>query len=120
EGGGPEADEEEAEVPVRRVPASFAARGATSEDADSTGHESQPAKPKDAPKLGHAWSERTHNHGSDRGTFGEQVSGRSDRSRDDAAGGAGEASGRAGEPSGRAGEVSTSASGSVFDDLLGT
>src|SRR5699024_9718357 len=74
EGGGPEADEEEAEVPVRRVPASFAARGATSEDADSTGHESQPAKPKDAPKLGHAWSERTHNHGSDRGTFGEQVS----------------------------------------------
>src|SRR5699024_7987805 len=55
EGGGPEADEEEAEVPVRRVPASFAARGATSEDADSTGHESQPATPKDAPKLGHAW-----------------------------------------------------------------
>src|SRR5699024_11537094 len=65
EGGGPEADEEEAEVPVRRVPASFAARGATSEDADSTGHESPPAKPKDAPKLGHAWRERTHNHGSD-------------------------------------------------------
>ncbi len=39
-------DEEESEAPVRRVPASFAARGATSEDADSTGHESQPAKPK--------------------------------------------------------------------------
>jgi maltokinase len=105
-------NEEEAEVPVRRVPASFAARGATSEDADSTGHESQPAKPKDAPKLGHTRSERTH-HGSDRGTFGEPVSDRSATSRDDAAA-------RSGEPSGRAGEVSTSASGSVFDDLLGT
>src|SRR5690625_1058756 len=112
-------NEEEAEVPVRRVPASFAARGATSEDADSTGHESQPAKPKDAPKLGHTRSERTH-HGSDRGTFGEPVSDRSATSRDDAAARPGEPSGRAGEPSGRAGEVSTSASGSVFDDLLGT
>ena len=112
-------NEEEAEVPVRRVPASFAARGATSEDADSTGHESQPAKPKDAPKLGHTRSERTH-HGSDRGTFGEPVSDRSAASRDDAAARPGEPSGRSGEPSGRAGEVSTSASGSVFDDLLGT
>src|SRR5699024_7007347 len=106
-------NEEEAEVPVRRVPASFAARGATSEDADSTGHESQPAKPKDAPRLGHTWSEPTQNHGSDRGTFGEQLSDRSDTSLDDAAA-------RPDEPSGRAGEVSTSASGSVFDDLLGT
>ena len=66
-------------------PASFAARGATSEDADSTGHESQPAKPKDAPKLGHTWSERSQNSGSDRGTFGEQVSDRSDKARDEAA-----------------------------------
>src|SRR5699024_4341682 len=112
-------NEEEAEVPVRRVPASFAARGATSEDADSTGHDSQPAEPKDAPKLGHTRRERTH-HGNDRGTFGEPVSDRSATSRDDAAARPGEPSGRAGEPSGRAGEVSTSASGSVFDDLLGT
>jgi maltokinase len=78
-------DEEEPEAPVRRVPASFAARGATSEDSDSTEHESQPAKPKGAPKLGHTWSERSQNSGSDRGTFGEQVSDRQDKARDDAA-----------------------------------
>ncbi|WP_420097540.1 maltokinase N-terminal cap-like domain-containing protein [Brevibacterium sediminis] len=106
-------DEEESEAPVRRVPASFAARGATSEDADSTGHESQPAKPKDAPKLGHTWSERSQNSGSDRGTFGEQVSYRSDKSRDDAAA-------RPDESSDKSGDDSKPAGGSVFDDLLGT
>ena len=104
-------DEEEPEAPVRRVPASFAARGATSEDADSTGHGSQPAKPKDAPKLGHTWSERSQNSGSDRGTFGEQVSDRPDKSRDDAAARPDESSDRSGDDS---------SSGSVFDDLLGT
>lgn len=106
-------DEEEPEAPVRRVPASFAARGATSEDADSTGHESQPAKPKDAPKLGHTWSERSQNSGSDRGTFGEQVSDRPDTSRDDAAV-------RPVESSDKSGDDSKPAGGSVFDDLLGT
>ncbi|WP_166821609.1 maltokinase N-terminal cap-like domain-containing protein [Brevibacterium limosum] len=104
-------EEEEPEAPVRRVPASFAARGATSEDSDSTGHESQPAKPKDAPKLGNTWSERSQHSGSDRGTFGEQVSDRSDKSRDDAAARPDESSDRSGDDS---------SSGSVFDDLLGT
>ena len=106
-------EEEEPEVPVRRVPASFAARGATSEDADSTGHESQPTKPKDAPKLGHTWSERSQSSGSDRGTFGEQVSDRQGKSRDDAAAGPDESSERSDDDS-------NSAEGSVFDDLLGT
>ena len=106
-------EEEEPEAPVRRVPASFAARGATSEDSDSTGHEPQPAKPKDAPKLGHTWSERSQNSGSDRGTFGEHVSDRSDKSRDDAAS-------RADESSEKSVGDSKSANGSVFDELLGT
>ena len=106
-------EEEEPEVPVRRVPASFAARGATSEDADSTGHESQPTKPKDAPKLGHTWSERSQSSGSDRGTFGEQVSDRQGKSRDDVAAGPDESSERSDDDS-------NSAEGSVFDDLLGT
>lgn len=52
-------DEPEEEVVVKRVPASFAARGATSEGADSTGHEAAPAKPTKAPKLGKSWAERT-------------------------------------------------------------
>lgn len=106
-------DEEESEAPVRRVPASFAARGATSEDADSTGHESQPAKPKDAPKLGHTWSERSQNSGSDRGTFGEQLSERPDKSRDDSAA-------RPDESMDKSRDDSKPAGGSVFDDLLGT
>lgn len=106
-------DEEESEAPVRRVPASFAARGATSEDADSTGHESQPAKPKDAPKLGHTWSERSQNSGSDRGTFGEQISERPDKSRDDSAA-------RPDESADKSRDDSKPAGGSVFDDLLGT
>ncbi|MGR6091177.1 maltokinase N-terminal cap-like domain-containing protein [Brevibacterium sp. CSND-B09] len=106
-------DEEESEAPVRRVPASFAARGATSEDADSTGHESQPAKPKDAPKLGHTWSERSQNSGSDRGTFGEQISERPDKSRDDSAA-------RPDESMDKSRDDSKPAGGSVFDDLLGT
>ena len=106
-------EEEEPEVPVRRVPASFAARGATSEDADSTGHESQPTKPKGAPKLGHTWSERSQSSGSDRGTFGEQVSDRQGKSRDDVAAGPDESSERSDDDS-------NSAEGSVFDDLLGT
>lgn len=106
-------DEEEPEAPVRRVPASFAARGATSEDADSTGHESQPAKPKDAPKLGHTWSERSQNSGSDRGTFGEQISERPDKSRDDSAA-------RPDESMDKSRDYSKPAGGSVFDDLLGT
>lgn len=106
-------DDEEPEAPVRRVPASFAARGATSEDADSTGHESQPAKPKDAPKLGHTWSERSQNSGSDRGTFGEQVSDRTDKSRDDTAA-------RPDESSDKSRDDSKPVGGSVFDDLLGT
>lgn len=106
-------EEEEPEAPVRRVPASFAARGATSEDADSTGHESQPAKPKDAPKLGHTWSERSQNSGSDRGTFGEQVSDRQDKARDEAAA-------RSDESSVKADDDSKPVGGSVFDDLLGT
>ncbi|SDS07416.1 Predicted trehalose synthase [Brevibacterium siliguriense] len=106
-------DDEEPEAPVRRVPASFAARGATSEDADSTGHESQPAKPKDAPKLGHTWSERSQNSGSDRGTFGEQVSDRPNRSRDDSPT-------RPDESTDKSRDNSKPAGGSVFDDLLGT
>ncbi|MCS4592903.1 hypothetical protein KTJ89_07890 [Brevibacterium sediminis] len=106
-------DEEESEAPVRRVPASFAARGATSEDADSTGHESQPAKPKDAPKLGHTWSERSQNSGSDRGTFGEQISERPDKSRDDSAA-------RPDESMDKSRDDPKPAGGSVFDDLLGT
>ena len=106
-------EEEEAEAPVRRVPASFAARGATSEDADSTGHEPQPAKPKDAPKLGNTWNERSQNSGTDRGTFGEQVSDRSDKSRD-------EAVARSDKSSEKSGDDSKSGNGSVFDDLLGT
>lgn len=106
-------DEEESEAPVRRVPASFAARGATSEDADSTGHESQPAKPKGAPKLGHTWSERSQNSGSDRGTFGEQISERPDKSRDDSAA-------RPDESMDKSRDDSKPAGGSVFDDLLGT
>lgn len=106
-------DEEEPEAPVRRVPASFAARGATSEDSDSTEHESQPAKPKGAPKLGHTWSERSQNSGSDRGTFGEQVSDRQDKTRDDAAA-------RSEESSDKSRDDSKPAGGSVFDDLLGT
>lgn len=52
-----DADADEEEPVVRRVPASFAARGATSEDADSTGHDVPPAKPSTAPSLG--------KHGSD-------------------------------------------------------
>ncbi|WP_413333361.1 maltokinase N-terminal cap-like domain-containing protein [Brevibacterium sp. GP-SGM9] len=52
-----DADADEEEPVVRRVPASFAARGATSEDADSTGHDVPPAKPSTAPNLG--------KHGSD-------------------------------------------------------
>ncbi|GAA1511190.1 maltokinase N-terminal cap-like domain-containing protein [Brevibacterium permense] len=106
-------DEEEPEAPVRRVPASFAARGATSEDADSIGLESQPAKPKDAPKLGHTWSERSQNSGSDRGTFGEQISERPDKSRDDSAA-------RPDESADKSRDDSKPAGGSVFDDLLGT
>src|SRR5699024_8923213 len=98
--------EEEAEGPGRRVPASFAARGATSGGADRPRPAPPPAKPKGARKLGHPRSERTH-HASARGTFGEPVSDRSATSRDDAAARPGEPSGRAGEPSGRAGEVST-------------
>jgi maltokinase len=91
----------------------FAARGATSEDSDSTEHESQPAKPKGAPKLGHTWSERSQNSGSDRGTFGEQVSDRQDKTRDDAAA-------RSEESSDKSRGDSKPAGGSVFDDLLGT
>ncbi|MGO0602941.1 maltokinase N-terminal cap-like domain-containing protein [Brevibacterium linens] len=115
-------DEEEPEAPVRRVPASFAARGATSEDADSTGHESQPAKPKDAPKLGHTWSERSQNPGSDRGTFGEPLSDRSDQNRSDAETQPklSDAGARSAGSNDRSGDDSKPASGSVFDDLLGT
>ncbi|WP_169253354.1 hypothetical protein [Brevibacterium sp. 'Marine'] len=115
-------DEEEPEAPVRRVPASFAARGATSEDADSTGHESQPAKPKDAPKLGHTWSERSQNSGSDRGTFGEPLSDRSDQNRSDAETQPklSDAGARSAGSKDRSGDDSKSSSGSVFDDLLGT
>ncbi|MGC2939129.1 MULTISPECIES: maltokinase N-terminal cap-like domain-containing protein [unclassified Brevibacterium] len=89
------ADEEEGEVPVQRVPATFAARGATSEDADSTGHQAQPAKPQDAPKLGKTWSDRIE-----------------------------ESSGAPGRPTDRGTDNSVagseSESRSVFDDLLGT
>lgn len=106
-------DEEESEAPVRRVPASFAARGATSEDADSTGRESQPTKPKGAPKLGHTWSERSQDSGGDRGTFGEQISERPDKSRDDSAA-------RPDESMDKSRDDSKPAGGSVFDDLLGT
>lgn len=88
-------DEEEAEVPVQRVPATFAARGATSEDADSTGHQAQPAKPKDAPKLGKTWSDRL-----------EETASASGKPSDRAA----DKSGAGSEPESR----------SVFDDLLGT
>ncbi|WP_432789877.1 hypothetical protein QYM46_16750 [Brevibacterium sp. K11IcPPYGO002] len=115
-------DEEEPEAPVRRVPASFAARGATSEDADSTGHESQPAKPKDAPKLGHTWSERAQASDSDRGTFGEPLSDRSDQNRSDAETQTklSDAGAQSAGSKDRSDDDSKSSSGSVFDDLLGT
>ncbi|WP_166974224.1 maltokinase N-terminal cap-like domain-containing protein [Brevibacterium atlanticum] len=87
-------DEEEEEVPVQRVPATFAARGATSEDADSNGHYVQPAKPKSAPKLGKTWSERSHDdEGSGKGV--DKLVGQSEQNEG-------------------------SSTGSVFDDLLGT
>lgn len=88
-------DEEESEVPVQRVPATFAARGATSEDADSTGHESPPAKPTNAPKLGKTWNERAHDSGDGSRTPGDRASEEPD-------------------------EDSNSAGSSVFDELLGT
>lgn len=115
-------DEEEPEAPVRRVPASFAARGATSEDADSTGNESQPAKPKDAPKLGHTWSERAQASDSDRGTFGEPLSDRSDQNRSDAETQPklSDAGAQSSGSKDRSGDDSKPAGGSVFDDLLGT
>lgn len=89
------ADEEEGEVPVQRVPATFAARGAASEDADSTGRRAQPAKPQDAPKLGKTWNGRLE-----------------------------ETAGAPGKPTDRGTDKSVagseSESRSVFDDLLGT
>lgn len=88
------ADDTEEEIPVQRVPATFAARGATSEDADSNGHYVQPAKPKSAPKLGKTWSERSHDdEGSGKGV--DKSAGQSEQNEG-------------------------SSTGSVFDDLLGT
>ncbi|UVI35658.1 maltokinase N-terminal cap-like domain-containing protein [Brevibacterium spongiae] len=127
-------EEEEPEVPVRRVPASFAARGAAAEDSDSTDRESQPTKPKDAPKLGKTWSERSQESSGDRGTFGEPLSERSDKSREGSAGQPGTSTGqpdtsssrtdtsanRSDTSSDRSGDDSKPAGGSVFDDLLGT
>ncbi|WP_209370540.1 maltokinase N-terminal cap-like domain-containing protein [Brevibacterium renqingii] len=90
------ADEEEAEAPVQRVPATFAARGATSEDADSTGHDvAKPAKPAEAPKLGKTWSERSHGSDDEAGKGPNREARRADKGT---------------EPT----------QGSVFDDLLGT
>jgi maltokinase len=90
-----ELDAEEEEIPVQRVPATFAARGATSEDADSNGHYVHPAKPKSAPKLGKTWSERSHNDDGGAGKGVDKESGKSDQGDE-------------------------SASDSVFDELLGT
>ncbi|WP_210603376.1 maltokinase N-terminal cap-like domain-containing protein [Brevibacterium oceani] len=88
------ADDAEEEIPVQRVPATFAARGATSEDADSNGHYVQPAKPKSAPKLGKTWSERSHDdEGSGKGV--DKSAGQSEQNEG-------------------------SSTGSVFDELLGT
>jgi maltokinase len=136
-------EEEEAEAPIRRVPASFAARGATPEDvtpesdatpedvtpesdavaedsatatpedAVSTDQESQPAKPKDAPKLGKTWNERSRESGEDRGTFGEQIPARSESSREAKAE-------RPSDPADKPGDGSKVGNGSVFDELLGT
>ncbi|WP_209323991.1 maltokinase N-terminal cap-like domain-containing protein [Brevibacterium renqingii] len=90
------ADEEEAEIPVQRVPATFAARGATSEDADSTGYDvSKPAKPAEAPKLGKTWSERSHGSEDEAGKGPNREARRADKGTE-------------------------TTQGSVFDDLLGT